>query len=145
MLFCRITRALRPRLHLPSAPFRTSRPSSTTPNTRASKILSKLPPSLQKYTTRLRNAPVSHVVAFLILHEITAIVPLFGLFGVFHYTQYAPVGYITDHWGGVGVGYYEGDPAAEDIGEFVGDAVVCGRSRPWPKNIYEENITSAKF
>lgn len=40
---------------------------------------------MQKYTSRLRDAPVSHVVAFLILHELTAIVPLFGLFGLFHY------------------------------------------------------------
>lgn len=66
---------------------------------RIDRITSKLPRSLQKYTTGLRNAPVSHVVSFLILHELTAIVPLFGLFGLFHYTDYTPVTYMTDHFG----------------------------------------------
>ncbi|SPO06026.1 uncharacterized protein DNG_08715 [Cephalotrichum gorgonifer] len=79
-----------------------SRLSSTRPPpaTRASKILSKLPSPLQKYTTRLRSAPLSHVVAFLILHELTAVIPLFGLFGLFHYTSYTPTEYVTEHWGG---------------------------------------------
>ena len=31
------------------------------------------------------NAPLSHVSAFLILHELTAIVPLLGLTAAFHY------------------------------------------------------------
>ncbi|KAK0626406.1 hypothetical protein B0T14DRAFT_390630, partial [Immersiella caudata] len=68
--------------------------------TRAQRILSRLPPSLQKYTSRLRNAPLSHVVAFLILHEITAVVPLFALFGIFHYTELIPVGYVLKRYGG---------------------------------------------
>jgi hypothetical protein len=42
---------------------------------------------------------VSHIVAFLILHEITAIVPVLGLWAVFHYTEYVPLGYVTRHWG----------------------------------------------
>ena len=54
---------------------------------------------MQKYTSRLRDAPLSHVVAFLILHELTAIVPLFGLFGLFHYTDYVPLGYMMEHYG----------------------------------------------
>ncbi|KAK0739582.1 hypothetical protein B0T21DRAFT_267904, partial [Apiosordaria backusii] len=61
---------------------------------RAEQILSKLPPSLQKYTHSLRSAPATHVVAFLILHEITAIVPLLGLVGVFHYGNWLPVGLV---------------------------------------------------
>ncbi len=69
-------------------------------SSRAERILSKLPSSLQKYTRRLKDAPVSHVIAFLILHEITAVVPLLGLFGVFHYTNYVPIGYILGHFGG---------------------------------------------
>ncbi|KAK3684999.1 hypothetical protein B0T22DRAFT_537420 [Podospora appendiculata] len=80
------------------------------PLTRAERILSRLPPSLQKYTSRLRDAPVSHVVAFLILHEITAVVPLLGLFGVFHYTNFVPIGYTLEHYGGYvreGVGRFE--------------------------------------
>lgn len=67
---------------------------------RADRILSRLPASMQKYTTRLRSAPLSHVVAFLILHEITAAVPLLGLFGLFHYTDYVPLGYMMDNYGG---------------------------------------------
>ncbi|KAL2108575.1 hypothetical protein VUR80DRAFT_3625 [Thermomyces stellatus] len=92
-IFPRI-RALRPRAYLLH-----SRPSSSTPTTRAFRILSKLPAPLQGYATRLRNAPLSHVAAFLILHEITAVVPLVGLFGLFHYTPYAPTDYVTEHWG----------------------------------------------
>ena len=75
----------------------TSAPDQT--GARASRIISRLPRPLQKYATGLRNAPVSHVVAFLALHEITAVVPLLGLFGLFHYTDYVPVGYVTEHYG----------------------------------------------
>lgn len=100
-----------PRLRIPHlrTPHQTRQTSTTTPkppappdppSTRASHLLSRLPPSLQKYTTRLRSAPLSHITAFLILHELTAIVPLVGLFGVFHYTQLAPVGYMLEHYGG---------------------------------------------
>ncbi|CAK7226882.1 hypothetical protein SBRCBS47491_006378 [Sporothrix bragantina] len=78
--------------------------SSTSPASRAERILSRLPPSMQKYTRRLKDAPVSHVVAFLILHELTAIVPLFGLFGLFHYAagsgQLVPLDYMMEHYGG---------------------------------------------
>ncbi|KAK1761018.1 hypothetical protein QBC47DRAFT_368838 [Echria macrotheca] len=61
-------------------------PTSSASSERASKILSRLPPSLQKYTHRLRTAPLSHILAFLVLHELTAIVPLVSLFALFHYT-----------------------------------------------------------
>ncbi|KAM0666639.1 hypothetical protein ACQRIU_004494 [Beauveria bassiana] len=64
------------------------------------RITSKLPRRLQKYTQGLRNAPLSHVVSFLILHELTAIVPLIALFALFHYTAYVPLTYVTDHFGG---------------------------------------------
>ncbi|KAJ2976301.1 hypothetical protein NQ176_g5036 [Zarea fungicola] len=71
----------------------------TTTTTQFDKITAKLPRRLQKYTKRLRNAPVSHIVSFLILHELTAIVPLFALFAVFHYTTYVPLTYVTTHFG----------------------------------------------
>lgn len=74
--------------------------SSTTPQSRADRILARLPAPLQRYTTRLRGAPVSHVVAFLVLHELTAVVPLFALFGLFHYTNLVPLGYMMEHYGG---------------------------------------------
>lgn len=53
-------------------------------------IESRLPRFLQRIVTPLRNAPVSHITAFLILHEITAIVPLFGLAAAFHYSEWLP-------------------------------------------------------
>lgn len=74
----------------------------STESSRASKIdriTSKLPRRLQKYTQGLRNAPVSHIVSFLILHELTAIIPLIGLFALFHYTTYVPLTYVTEHFG----------------------------------------------
>ncbi|KYK61672.1 hypothetical protein DCS_02815 [Drechmeria coniospora] len=74
--------------------------SQASQHSRLDRITAKLPKRLQKYTTRLRNAPVSHVVSFLILHELTAIVPLFALFALFHYTTYVPISYMTDHFGG---------------------------------------------
>ncbi|QFZ29822.1 putative MIOREX complex component [Clavispora lusitaniae] len=47
-------------------------------------ILKRVPRFLRPYTTQFIGAPVSHVTAFLILHEFTAIVPLVGLWYVFH-------------------------------------------------------------
>ena len=36
------------------------------------------------------NAPLTHISAFLLLHEITALVPLVGLATTFHYTKWVP-------------------------------------------------------
>lgn len=85
----------------PSSPLRSShltsrsptwfRHASTQPPTsRLARIESRLPRFLARYLTPLRNAPISHITAFLVLHEITAIVPLFGLAGFFHYTDWLP-------------------------------------------------------
>lgn len=49
-----------------------------------------MPRFLQRYTTPLRNAPLSSIIAFLLLHELTAIVPLFGLAATFHYSHWLP-------------------------------------------------------
>jgi len=40
----------------------------------------------------LRSAPISHVTAFLVLHELTAVIPLLGLTAFFHYSNWLPVG-----------------------------------------------------
>lgn len=58
--------------------------------TRAERITSRLPKFLQRYTTPLINAPLTHISAFLILHELTAVLPLLGLAGIFHYTKWLP-------------------------------------------------------
>ncbi|KAJ5981409.1 hypothetical protein N7499_001583 [Penicillium canescens] len=50
----------------------------------------RLPGFLRNYTTPLFGAPVTHITSFLILHEITAILPLFGLVGAFHYGAWMP-------------------------------------------------------
>ncbi|KAK1599273.1 uncharacterized protein LY79DRAFT_534629 [Colletotrichum navitas] len=84
-------------------------PSSSTSRA-AQRLLDRLPLRFQKYTTGLRKAPLSHVVSFLVLHEITAVVPLFGLFGLFHYTNFLPLEYVSGHWAGYvrdGVGMAE--------------------------------------
>lgn len=70
------------------------RPYSTPPPSdapsRVSRLESRLPRFLQRIVTPLRNAPVSHITAFIVLHEITAIVPIFALAGAFHYTNWLP-------------------------------------------------------
>lgn len=50
----------------------------------------RLPRFLRAYTTPLLGAPVTHVTSFLILHEITAVLPLFGLVAAFHYGAWMP-------------------------------------------------------
>lgn len=57
---------------------------------RVVRITSRLPRFLQRYTTPLVTAPLTHISAFLLLHELTAVVPLFGLAATFHYTQWMP-------------------------------------------------------
>lgn len=94
----RIPRTIWPRSSLPRLP-QACRYSSTSKTSSIDRITSKLPRPLQKYTSGLRNAPISHIVSFLILHELTAIVPLVALFGVFHYTDYVPLSYVTGHFG----------------------------------------------
>ncbi|KXX76546.1 hypothetical protein MMYC01_205994 [Madurella mycetomatis] len=78
---------------------------------RAERILASLPRPLRRYTARLRGAPMTHIVAFLALHEITAVVPLLGLFALFHYQPgLVPVSYMAEHYGGYvreGVGRFE--------------------------------------
>ncbi|KAM0707751.1 hypothetical protein Q7P35_004400 [Cladosporium inversicolor] len=64
--------------------------STQAPSSRISRLESRLPAFLRRYTLPLRSAPVSHITAFLLLHEITAIIPLFGLAGAFHYFNWLP-------------------------------------------------------
>ncbi|PGH04237.1 hypothetical protein GX51_03582 [Blastomyces parvus] len=58
--------------------------------TRLQTFNNRLPSFLRPYTTPLLNAPVTHITSFLILHEITAVVPLLGLTGAFHYWGWIP-------------------------------------------------------
>ena len=75
-----------------------SQPQSKEPLSRIERIEARLPKFLQRYVRPLRNAPISHITAFLILHEITAIVPLFLLAGVFHYYNWLPPFFSEGYW-----------------------------------------------
>lgn len=57
---------------------------------RVARLNSKLPRFLQHYTVPLINAPLTHISSFLLLHELTAVVPLFALAATFHYTNWMP-------------------------------------------------------
>ncbi|KAI0434739.1 hypothetical protein F5Y09DRAFT_216771 [Xylaria sp. FL1042] len=59
--------------------------------TRASRFL---PQRLQTSLQNLRSAPLSHVGAFLVLHEITAILPIFGLTYAFYVLDWVPTSWV---------------------------------------------------
>jgi hypothetical protein len=100
LLYLRLQAARTPRPHAsrrtistPSSPSRPPNPSQTSPNDSRSRLRrfnDRLPRFLRTYTTPLLGAPVTHITSFLILHEITAVLPLFGLVGAFHYGAWMP-------------------------------------------------------
>ncbi|KAI5964641.1 uncharacterized protein KGF55_001710 [Candida pseudojiufengensis] len=47
-------------------------------------ILKRVPKFLRNYASKFVNAPFSHLIAFIVLHEMTAIVPLFGIWYYLH-------------------------------------------------------------
>ena len=57
---------------------------------RFQRLNARLPRFLHRYTTPLLTAPVTHIMSFLLLHEVTAVLPLFALAGLFHYSQWMP-------------------------------------------------------
>ncbi len=70
---------------------------------RVDRFIHRTPRFLHPTLNGLRQAPVSHVAAFLILHEITAIDPLFGLDGDFHYWHWLPPYFAEGAWISAGV------------------------------------------
>lgn len=74
--------------------------------TRVERIQSRLPKYLHRYVTPLINAPLTHISAFLLLHEITAIVPVLGLAATFHYTKWMPPFIGEGKWVAEGVEKY---------------------------------------
>ncbi|KGO43357.1 Uncharacterized protein family FLILHELTA [Penicillium expansum] len=74
----------------PPQPPKPSQSSSSDSPSRLRRFNDRLPRFLRAYTTPLFGAPVTHITSFLILHELTAIVPLFGLVGAFHYGAWMP-------------------------------------------------------
>ncbi|KAF2455440.1 hypothetical protein BDY21DRAFT_65877 [Lineolata rhizophorae] len=57
-----------------------------------------VPRFLRPLVAPVMSAPVSHVTAFLILHEITAVVPLVGLAVGFHYADWLPPWVAEGEW-----------------------------------------------
>ncbi|KAI5957538.1 hypothetical protein KGF57_003232 [Candida theae] len=47
-------------------------------------ILKRVPKFLRNYTAKFVNAPFSHLVAFIVLHELTAVIPLIGIWYYLH-------------------------------------------------------------
>ncbi|KAL2119278.1 hypothetical protein VTJ04DRAFT_6238 [Mycothermus thermophilus] len=62
-----------------------SSPSASQPLTRLDRLISRLPRRFQPAASRLRSAPGKHITAFLILHEVTAVVPILAIFSGLHY------------------------------------------------------------
>ncbi|KAJ6256673.1 hypothetical protein Dda_8538 [Drechslerella dactyloides] len=58
----------------------------------------KIPPRLRPWATPLLHRPATHLTAFLLLHELTAILPLFTLFYAFHITHWNPSDLLPAEW-----------------------------------------------
>lgn len=86
----RPTRFHGPRRNLSSPSPSPASSSSNDSRSRLRRFNDRLPRWLRTYTTPLLGAPVTHITSFLILHEITAIVPLFGLVSIFHNWDWMP-------------------------------------------------------
>ncbi|KAH9882652.1 hypothetical protein J1614_000888 [Plenodomus biglobosus] len=109
------TTMLRRALFLPRFPtqprprIRNQRYASSTPSTsptassRIARVNRRLPRFLHKYTVALSNAPLTHITSFLILHELSAIIPLFSLAAYFHYTHWLPPWFAEGAWVASGV------------------------------------------
>ena len=82
----------RPYRNLPRKTFssQNSPPSSPSLRSRLEKLSARLPRFLQRYSRPLISAPVSHITSFLLLHELTAVIPIFAFAGFFHYTKWLP-------------------------------------------------------
>ncbi|TKA83599.1 hypothetical protein B0A55_00405 [Friedmanniomyces simplex] len=107
---------------------------TTTPpsSSRISRLEARLPRFLHRFTVPLRNAPVSHITAFLILHELTAIIPLFGLAAFFHYSNWLPPYISEGKWVSEGTEKFGRYLRRKGwISEAEGDEVSGGRSGQW--------------
>ncbi|KAI1390844.1 uncharacterized protein F4822DRAFT_164760 [Hypoxylon trugodes] len=98
------SRVPRPRNHRlqSTKPTPSPDPSTTRQTQRADAILNRasrwVPKRLHAHLSRLRSAPFSHVAAFLVLHEATAILPLFGLAYLFYSMEWVPTSWVLGPW-----------------------------------------------
>ncbi|KAF2685193.1 hypothetical protein K458DRAFT_417261 [Lentithecium fluviatile CBS 122367] len=119
-------------------------PPPPTAQSRIERFNRRLPRFLHKYTSALSSAPLTHITSFLILHEITAIVPLFGLAATFHYTHWLPPYFAEGTWVLQGVerfGKYfrrKGWIRGEDVGEAEHEVQLRRIDHAW--NISEGGV-----
>ena len=90
----------------PKAPTNTPSTPETTRARLLRRVHARVPKFLHPYAKKLVNAPVTHLTSFLILHEITAIVPLLGLAALFHYSNWLPSFISQWKWASDGIGKY---------------------------------------
>lgn len=77
----------------------TGNPGSKSPLSRFDRFIARTPTRfLRTRLSALKSAPLTHITSFLLLHEITAVVPLFGLAGAFHYYQWLPPFFAEGEW-----------------------------------------------
>ncbi|EON62975.1 hypothetical protein W97_02201 [Coniosporium apollinis CBS 100218] len=75
---------------LESQSLNAAKPEPSKAHSRLDRTVSRTPRFLRSYLEKLRSAPLTHITAFLLLHELTAVVPLIGLAATFHYTRWLP-------------------------------------------------------
>lgn len=72
---------------------------TTTTASRFDRFIARTPTKfLRSRLQVLKNAPLTHITAFLLLHEVTAVVPLFGLAAAFHYYEWLPPYFAEGAW-----------------------------------------------
>lgn len=89
---------LRPCLSIKRPLWTTSPRSISNYQRRLNRLLDRVPRFMRPYTSALQAAPISHIASFLVLHELTAIIPLIGLGLGFHYSGWLPEGWTQGKW-----------------------------------------------
>lgn len=98
---------LRPRK--PQARFESTKPTvtaspelTTKQASRFDKVITRtqrwLPKRFHRPLDNFRHAPGSHIIAFLLIHELTAVLPLIGITAFFQYYDIVPAGYVFGPW-----------------------------------------------
>lgn len=72
---------------------------ASTTVTRFDRFVARTPTNfLRTRLQALKNAPLTTITSFLLLHEITAVLPLFGLASAFHYYHWLPPFFAEGVW-----------------------------------------------
>lgn len=74
-------------------------PGPKTTVSRFDRLIARTPTKfLRTRLSALKSAPLTHITSFLLLHEITAVIPLFALAGAFHYYRWLPPFFAEGEW-----------------------------------------------